>query len=1058
MPDDPFQSFFGTLAKATNETQKREAFVILAATGFRDSTLATSLALGAEYQVRFEQAGLIRRGVVDCFYGNLVIEFENRLSSTKAHALDQLRGYVAGAWNEAGGRDRPYLAVASDGDNWEVYVPSRPKECDYPFSAESVTLTLLETYCVVADDGAALPSFLNRLLFREFLLVPTTRNFVADFGLGSPAFRWASEELASKLSELAGDSQLGILRQTWADSLTIAYGGEIASDDLFVRHTYLAVLARLLIWAALERRPLRHHELDAVLNGDYFRGRNIANLVEDDFFTWHTIPTATDAARTWIALSHQLVGYDLSTVEEDILKPLYEELVDPETRHDLGEFYTPDWLASRVVGHLLGSWDWSEGFPRILDPACGSGTFLRAALHHLRALSDLEGDALLTRLLDSVMGIDVHPLAVIISRATYVLAVSDLISSTKHQTTLPVFLANSLSQEGLVEELTLFGDDRAIVAIGSRHFHLPTPFLHSGHRFDDAIDEVLEVARSYAGSDSPSEDAIASVHASLSGRLDDFPGIYDELGNIAAYLVDLIRDRRDSVYGFLLRNHYRPAMLHQQFDFVVGNPPWLTIGDIDNASYKDMLLGLVRRSRIAPRSAGEQAHTELATLFLPQASRMYLCQAAQYRPTPSIALVLPRSVFTASHHRYLREGTYTAAFVTTQLWDLLDVEPLFNIPSCVLFARASPPLAEAPPAIDGLVFSGHLKAREIPIAVAADVVREDACGFELAYLGKRSAWRRSGDTPNRDTVPQRSSNAYTERFRQGAIIYPQTLFVVVGDEELHRGPGTVRVRTNPIAASKAKLCRDIAVDHIVERASLFSTAVAEHILVFAHARPLWSLLLPATTEPTSDKFAVEDSRALRRAGRVRTATWLDWAERQWEVARKKGETSSLVERLDYLGQLSKQAGQLRWLVVFAASASRPFASVIDGSLGLPFVARDGTYWASFSTVEEASYVACFLNSDLVADSIRDWMNQGLFGPRHVHKRVLDVPFPLFDPSITEHARLATVGIELLDEATVLLKDLPSVEVGRRRSLLRSRLSAESMNELEALVLQLSSGG
>jgi hypothetical protein len=132
--------------------------------------------------------------------------------------------------------------------------------------------------------------------------------------------------------------------------------------------------------------------------------------------------------------------------------------------------------------------------------------------------------------------------------------------------------------------------------------------------------------------------------------------------------------------------------------------------------------------------------------------------------------------------------------------------------------------------------------------------------------------------------------------------------------------------------------------------------------------------------------------------------------------------------------------------------------VIDGSLGLPFVARDGTYWASFSTVEEASYVACFLNSDLVADSIRDWMNQGLFGPRHVHKRVLDVPFPLFDPSITEHARLATVGIELLDEATVLLKDLPSVEVGRRRSLLRSRLSAESMNELEALVLQLSSGG
>ena len=32
-----------------------------------------------------------------------------------------------------------------------------------------------------------------------------------------------------------------------------------------------------------------------------------------------------------------------------MLKALYESLIDPAQRHDLGESYTPDWLAAKVV-------------------------------------------------------------------------------------------------------------------------------------------------------------------------------------------------------------------------------------------------------------------------------------------------------------------------------------------------------------------------------------------------------------------------------------------------------------------------------------------------------------------------------------------------------------------------------------------------------------------------------------------------------------------------------------------------------------------------------------
>ena len=55
-------------------------------------------------------------------------------------------------------------------------------------------------------------------------------------------------------------------------------------------------------------------------------------------------------------------------------------IVPRKLRHDLGEFYTPDWLA----GYLIDR----SGYPgdpniRFLDPACGSGTFLVDAIHRV---------------------------------------------------------------------------------------------------------------------------------------------------------------------------------------------------------------------------------------------------------------------------------------------------------------------------------------------------------------------------------------------------------------------------------------------------------------------------------------------------------------------------------------------------------------------------------------------------------------------------------------------------------------------------------------------------
>ena len=66
----------------------------------------------------------------------------------------------------------------------------------------------------------------------------------------------------------------------------------------------------------------------------------------------------------------------------DLFKPLYQNLFPRALRHRLGEYYTPDWLAAHVLDQVGYT---GEPGARLLDPACGSGTFLLMALRRVKS-------------------------------------------------------------------------------------------------------------------------------------------------------------------------------------------------------------------------------------------------------------------------------------------------------------------------------------------------------------------------------------------------------------------------------------------------------------------------------------------------------------------------------------------------------------------------------------------------------------------------------------------------------------------------------------------------
>ena len=100
-------------------------------------------------------------------------------------------------------------------------------------------------------------------------------------------------------------------------------------------------------------------------------------------------------------------------------------------------------LAEKIVIETLDA----DPLKSVLDPACGSGTFLFQTIKFkIKKLTKkgMKKTDILKHITENVFGFDVHPLAAIISKTNYLLALRDLLKEKIGQITIPVFLSDSI--------------------------------------------------------------------------------------------------------------------------------------------------------------------------------------------------------------------------------------------------------------------------------------------------------------------------------------------------------------------------------------------------------------------------------------------------------------------------------------------------------------------------------------------------------------------------------------------------------------------------------------
>jgi len=1018
---------------------------------------------GIEQYLKAREKDRILKGRADNLFGNVVIEFENNISKKRDEAEAQLRRYVAILWSrEEVDRRTPYLCIATDGVRFLSYSPKVSDPEAEEVKPDMVSLELLEE-----SDWKKLKShevffWMDRYFLRQQKLHPTTEDIVKDFGLKSHAFQNTSNALLAVWEQIKDRSNFKVIYDSWDKYLRIVYGTKVGGDELFVRHTYLATLAKLMSWMRISESDSlpEDEQILEMLEGQLFKRQGIENFIEEDFFSWLAREQAAEAGIAVVRLLFSLLqNYRLRELSEDVLKALYQELVDPATRHDLGEFYTPDWLAHRMVNKLLD--DNPEG--SVLDPACGSGTFLyltiREKIERLRRTQRT-----LKHIVGSVYGIDIHPLAVIVAKTNYILALGDLLKKRKGSVAIPVYLADSMKLPEFEKKTEIVEIEGKLVQrlpgyridLKGAEVTLPDRLTEDISLYDHAIELAKEFAQQNKGKATTVEGFASFLLAQGFPKAKD-PDLTQSMYLISETLKRFIDSDRDTIWAFVLKNIYKPLFFRRDFDFVVGNPPWISFRYMEPYYQGFLKKKIADEYRLLKGRAENIANLEFATLFLLRAADLYL------RKLGHIAFVLPRSVFSADQHDGLRRRT--SIFLEhpgqnlfwCEIWDCENVAPLFSVPASVLIAqKRDNDKIEYP--VAGQMLSARLRRKNAPLKDTDKELTIRTVKFALHTRGKRTFW--GTGTPAIDRGP----SYYKKRFLRGADIHPRPFwFVQIKPSAIGFNPEVPLLETAERAQLQALAAwKNLFMKDTIERRFLYATLLSTDLMPFGHLR---FRPIVAPIEPLGEQYRLIDMAEAGNRGFLHLARWLKRAEQEWVKRRSaKAKSMSLLDWLDYRGKLSAQNPKSSYQIIYNTSGSNLSAAVVkkevteieieDQKVPLQgFIADTQTYFCDIDRYTEALYLATALNAPVIDELIKPMQSRGLWGPRHIHKKVLELPIPQFQEGNPDHEHLVKLGRECAQKVEQWLAGGGPGKVksiGRLRGMVREMLK-EELKQIDRIV-------
>ena len=1021
---------------------------------FAFQTFMLAAGLAKAYEMSTEAPpGTGNPGRMDLYVHNTCLEFKTNILKTSVpdpEYVSQLDGYIRKLLDAGTGVRN---GILTDGVHYFLRRLGDEKLPLLPYGT-------LETYDH-PRQAANVREYLHRIISAPAEHVsPTAEHLERYFGRNSDTFRTSNLLLQEAYEAHRDDPTVAVKRRLWQDLLQVALGKDAASagdesDWLFIRHTYITSLIAVIMQQQLlgDVSGLAAARPDALLKGRILAEQSdLHGIIDADLFTW---PTEVGESTYLQEIARVVEQFDWTQNATEVAPTLYQNVITQEERKKLGEYYTPRWLATEITKTVVDA----PLNQRVLDPACGSGTFIETAVErNLDHAGNLSATDTLRKLQENVVGIDIHPVAVQLAKATWVMASKDTIRAARAEGTgsgavsAPIYLGDSMQlryDTGTLEasqSIELKTGETLPDREGEITFSIPKQLA----RQQADIDRLISTMATAIDEGGDTEHIVSSYDMSDECR--------QSMKAIAAQMKELHAADRNHVWAYYIRNMIRPAVIaEEKVDRIIGNPPWLTY----NQSADIIREELRRMSEIRYQiwAGGKLApHQDIATLFYTRCAELYAKSGTVF------GMVMPHSALRTGQHLKWRGGSYrrkgnrnaqsvNVNFRVHEPWDLDNVVPdFFPMPASVVFTEYTP------------------GEKGQPLAPATVQVWRG--NWETDYDGIT----KSGEALHHDDGKFKSP--YAELSSQGPTIVDRRLFFVETVPHTAMMPAANTTNVRPRLGSQDNIKYEGQLNQlegVLGNDHLFDVYLGESISPYVALDPLKAALpvsratmtMPLNHDDCEDDK--HDSCRLEVLG-LHPTMQRRWnaAEHLYHETHKSQAIKDLYSRLNHQNILARQLEYARAAIddtekirVTYTTQGEPTAAIIRDNHA---IIDHKAFQTECRTEAGAHYVTAILNSNELASQAKPFCTTNWAKKiRDFHKHGWKLPIPRYDADHPLHVHLSELGTtaeqecrELIAESDIMSKPPGDAQSRAARRLLRHEWQPNSTTAqaIETAVAQL----
>jgi len=600
-----------------------------------------------------------------------------------------------------------------------------------------------EAINVAAEELRGIIGVLRRLRLLGARVRPTPEDLIGKVG---DLVAQYSEDLRKIVS--GTPERARVYFSIWRKTMELVYGKEVIAgvgglDELFAKitiyATWLKCLGATLLEAALGGGRYSI-PIELYLDGyraavDLFWYRralvrfNVDYLFERDEYDWVFDPEVAPRLDGFFRrIGEFLLSVDWGQeVELDLLKRIYQNVVPREVRRQLGEFYTPDWIAQIIIWRALHilvrgvppqelivpdpidrAVELVDEFykkygriPRFIDPTCGSFTF---GVHYINTLlrwytarePPIHPVDFARQIMDNVVGIDLNPVAVITAKVNYLLQVYRLLAVRgqylAEQPIIPILRVDLLNiHASSTKNLSYYFVGRRRDSIVLR---IPLESLSTNIN-EDSLNRLRKRGVSiirHSDADihyveiplplsilSKARNLITLARGFIALLTIGIKGFENEIGELNADERKAVEEFRGVVsileeesldiiwHSLILNNALAIYLTQKKFDLVLGNLPWVNVSAYPKG-YAELLRGTAKELGVSPPS---QAARKL-DISIP----LFAITLRYLAASPSVtALMVPVSIFKGLHGASWRRFVSSPPHTVVEVWDLEDVKP-----------------------------------------------------------------------------------------------------------------------------------------------------------------------------------------------------------------------------------------------------------------------------------------------------------------------------------------------------------------------------------------------